>query len=105
MPYAVGEKFATRVMGVCIEDLEFVLQQLQKLNAGDLGGRFRGRLDLGRVGVVGHSLGGAKAAQFCHNDAQCKAGIDIDGIPFGSVVQESLHQPFFFVLSELKQFR
>ena len=55
---------------------------------------------LERIGIVGHSLGGATAAQFCHDDAQCKAGIDIDGIPFGSVVQESLHQPFFFILSD-----
>jgi hypothetical protein len=57
-------------------------------------------LTLQRIGIVGHSLGGASAAQFCHDDAQCKAGIDIVGIPFGNVVQESLHQPFFFVLSD-----
>jgi len=100
MPYAIGEKFATEVMRVWIEDLKFVLQQLQKLNAKDPAGRFRGRLDLETIGIVGHSLGGATAAQFCHDDALCKAGIDIDGIPFGSVVQESLHQPFFFILSD-----
>ena len=73
---------------------------MQELDANDPTGRFKGRLDLQRVGIVGHSLGGATAAQFCHDDAQCKAGIDIDGIPFGSVVQESLHQPFFFILSD-----
>jgi predicted dienelactone hydrolase len=100
MPYSVGETFATQVMGVWIGDLKFVLQELQKLNAKDPAGRFKGRLDLERVGIVGHSLGGTTAAQFCHDDAQCKAGIDIDGIPFGSVVQESLHQPFFLILSD-----
>jgi len=100
MPYAVGEKFATQLMGVWIADLKFVLQQLQELNAKDPAGRFKGRLDLQRVGIVGHSLGGATAAQFCHDDAQCKAGIDIDGIPFGSVVQEGLHRPFFLILSD-----
>jgi predicted dienelactone hydrolase len=100
MPYAAGEKAATQAMGVWIEDVKFVLLQLQELNAKDPSGRFKGKLDLQRVGIVGHSLGGATAAQFCHDDAQCKAGIDIDGIPFGSVVQESMHQPFFFVLSD-----
>jgi dienelactone hydrolase len=100
MPYTVGEKAATKLMGVWIDDVKFVLRQLQELDAKDPTGRFKGRLDLQRVGIVGHSLGGATAAQFCHDDAQCKAGIDIDGIPFGSVVQESLHQPFFFILSD-----
>jgi len=105
MPYAVGEKAATQLMGVWIEDVKFVLRQLQELDANDPTGRFKGRIDLQRVGIVGHSLGGATAAQFCHDDAQCKAGIDIDGIPFGSVIQESLHQPFFFILSDHRKER
>jgi predicted dienelactone hydrolase len=100
MPYAVGERAATQAMGVWIADVKFVLQRLRELNADDPSGRFRGKFDLQRVGIVGHSLGGATAAQFCHDDERCKAGIDIDGIPFGSVVQESLHQPFLFVLSD-----
>jgi predicted dienelactone hydrolase len=100
MPYAAAEKAATQAMGVWVEDVKFVLQRLKELNLNDPSGRFEGRLDLQRVGIVGHSLGGATAAQFCHDDPQCKAGIDIDGIPFGTVVQESLHQPFFFILSD-----
>jgi predicted dienelactone hydrolase len=100
MPYAAAEKAATQAMGVWVEDVKFVLQRLKELNLNDHSGRFEGRLDLQRIGIVGHSLGGATAAQFCHDDPQCKAGIDIDGIPFGSVVQESLHQPFFFILSD-----
>jgi predicted dienelactone hydrolase len=100
MPYAVAEKAATQAMGVWVEDVKFVLQRLKELNLNDPSGRFIGRLDLQRVGIVGHSLGGATAAQFCHDDPRCKAGIDIDGIPFGTVVQESLHQPFFFILSD-----
>src|SRR6266852_5837707 len=39
------------------------------------------------------------AAQFCHDDSRCKAGIDLDGQPFGSVIQAGLHQPFMFVLT------
>ena len=100
MPYAAAEKAATRAMGVWITDVKFVLDRLQELNANDPTGRFKGKLDLQKVGIVGHSLGGATAAQFCHDDARCKAGIDMDGIPFGSVVQESLHQPFLFILSD-----
>ena len=35
---------------------------------------------------VRSSFGGAQAAQFCSQDTRCKAGIDIDGRPFGSVI-------------------
>src|SRR2546421_10237866 len=55
---------------------------------------------MSRVGVFGHSLGGAVAAQFCHDDSRCKAGIDIDGAPHGSVIRDGLTQPFLFLLSD-----
>jgi pimeloyl-ACP methyl ester carboxylesterase len=50
--------------------------------------------------MFGHSFGGATALQFCHDDRRCKAGIDIDGAPYGSVVQDGLKQPFLFMLSD-----
>ncbi|HEV3237904.1 MAG TPA: hypothetical protein VGZ25_13005, partial [Gemmataceae bacterium] len=76
--------------------------QLARLNASDQSGRFQGRLDMDRVGVFGHSLGGATALQFCHDDSRCKAGIDVDGAPFGSVIAEGVTQPFMFILSDHK---
>jgi dienelactone hydrolase len=53
-----------------------------------------------RVGVFGHSLGGATALLFCHDDSRCKAGIDVDGAPLGSVIAEGVTQPFMFLLSD-----
>ena len=53
-----------------------------------------------RVGVFGHSLGGAAALQFCHDDSRCKAGIDVDGAPLGNVISEGVTQPFMFILSD-----
>ena len=82
----------SKLMTAWTSDIAFVLDQLERLNRSDAPGKFTGRLDLTRVGVFGHSLGGATAAQFCHDDSRCKAGIDVDGQPFGSVVQASLHQ-------------
>lgn len=81
-------------------DTQFVIDQLEHLNAADPSGRFQGRLDLDRLGVFGHSFGGATALQVCHDDPRCKAGIDIDGNPFGSVVRDGLQQPFMFLLSD-----
>ena len=83
-----------------IGDTSFVVSQLERLNAADPSGKFTGRLDMQRLGMFGHSFGGATALQFCHDDPRCKAGVDIDGAPYGSVVQEGLKQPFLFLLSD-----
>jgi pimeloyl-ACP methyl ester carboxylesterase len=94
------ERCVSRVMTAWTGDIAFVLDRLVRLNASDSARKFTGRLDMARVGVFGHSLGGAVAAQFCHEDPRCKAGIDIDGAPHGSVVQAGLRQPFMFLLSD-----
>lgn len=94
------ERCVSRVLTGWTSDIAFVLDRLARLNASDSSGKFTGRLDMARVGVFGHSLGGAVAAQFCHEDSRCKAGIDIDGAPHGSVIQAGLRQPFMFLLSD-----
>ena len=93
------EHLATKLLGAWTGDIAFVLDRLERLDAADNSGKFRGRLDLTRVGVFGHSFGGATAAQFCSQDTRCKAGIDVDGSLHGSVVQEGIHKPFMFLLS------
>jgi len=81
-------------------DIGFVLDRLERLNAKDPSGKFTGRLDMTRVGIFGHSFGGAQAAQFCSQDSRCKAGIDVDGRPLGSVIQAGIQKPFMFLLSD-----
>ena len=49
---------------------------------------------------MGHSLGGATALQFCHDDVRCKAGIDLDGAPLGNVTADGVRQPFMFLLGD-----
>lgn len=102
MPITVEEqnRLTNALMTVWSADTHFVLDQLEQLNRSDPSNTFTGRLNLQAVGIFGHSFGGATAAQFCHDDNRCKAGIDIDGAPYGSVVRESLHQPFLFLTSD-----
>jgi pimeloyl-ACP methyl ester carboxylesterase len=80
-------------------DTAFVVDQLGRLNA-DPSEKFAGRMDLQRLGMFGHSFGGATALEFCHQDARCKAALDMDGIPFGRVVPEGLSKPGLFLLSD-----
>ena len=89
-----------RLLTAWTADIAFVLDRLERLNASDASGKFTGRLDMSRVGVFGHSFGGATAAQFCHEDSRCKAGIDLDGAPHGSVIQAGIPRPFMFLLSD-----
>src|SRR6202521_6440487 len=94
------EQLANKLAQSWSADMGFALDQLERLNASDPSGRFLGRLDMQRVGVFGHSLGGATALQFCHDDSRCKAGIDVDGAPLDSVVADGVTQPFMFLLSD-----
>jgi predicted dienelactone hydrolase len=91
-------KVAARLLPIYTSHMSFALDRLASLNASDPSGRFTGRLDLTRVGAFGHSFGGAQSAQFCYDDARCRAAIDIDGLPFGSVVQEGMPKPFMFLM-------
>jgi predicted dienelactone hydrolase len=95
-----ANRLINRLLPMWTSDTKFVVNQLERLNAADPSGKFTGRLDLQQLGMFGHSFGGAQALQFCHDDPRCKAGIDIDGAPYGSVVQESLKQPVLFLLSD-----
>jgi dienelactone hydrolase len=88
-----------KVLTAWTADIAFVLDQLERLNVSDATGKLTGRLDMTRVGVFGHSFGGAQAAQFCSLDSRCKAGIDVDGSLHGSVIQAGIHKPFMFLLS------
>src|SRR5437773_10513190 len=77
------DRCANRLLTAWTADIAFVLDRLKQLKASDTSGKFTGRLNLTRVGVFGHSFGGAQAAQFCSQDSRCKAGIDVDGAPHG----------------------
>jgi len=92
--FRLGEK----LVDTWAADMRFVVDRLEQLDQSDE--RFRGKLDLARLGAFGHSLGGAEALQFCHDDSRCKAVIDVDGLPWGSVVKEGFRQPVFFLFSD-----
>ena len=94
------EQLIRRLVRAWSADVGFVLDQLELMNTSGPSGRFRGRLDLARVGVLGHSLGGATALMFCADDARCKAGVNVDGAPYGSVISSGVTQPFMFLLSD-----
>ncbi|HKW03387.1 MAG TPA: hypothetical protein VJN96_26415 [Vicinamibacterales bacterium] len=94
------ERCAARLIDAWNSDTAFVLDRIAQLNGSAERGLFSGRLDTGRVGLFGHSFGGAAVAEFCRQDARCQAGVDIDGAPHGLVIETGLRQPFMFLLSD-----
>ena len=78
-------------------DTRLVLDRLPKDGAA---GRVAAKLDLARLGVAGHSMGGVVAGQFCVEDRRCKAGLNLDGIPqYGTMIDTPMPAPFLMVYS------
>ena len=99
LPASEQPALLDRLLSAWVRDITFVVDRLSAPPAGSAD-PFMPRLDLTRLAVVGHSLGGAAAAQFCHDDQRCRAGVDLDGALRGSVIPEGLQQPFMFVISD-----
>jgi hypothetical protein len=54
-------------------------------------------MDIHKIGIFGHSFGGATALNVCLKDSRCIAGADIDGSPFGNVTGQSETKPFLYI--------
>ena len=93
------QQIGDRLVAIWAADDRFAIDQAVRMNS-DPSSPFAGRLDLRRVGLLGHSFGGAAAFEACHLDARCGAAADLDGTPFGSVVQTGLNRPLLLVSSE-----
>ena len=79
------ERFIRGQLRVMVEDVFFVVDQLNKLNDSP-SGMFSGKLDLSRLSFFGHSLGGAIAPLVCQTDRRFKACLNQDGSPTGQVL-------------------
>lgn len=78
-------------------DLRFVADELARLDAAAGGGRFTGRLDLARLGIFGHSLGGATALEALRLDERFKAGVALDSTLRGETVGARFDRPLLFM--------
>jgi dienelactone hydrolase len=66
-------------VSVRLDDLTFVLNELTALNDGREP-VFAGKLDLSRIALAGHSLGGLTTIRGVQQDARFRAGISLDGL-------------------------
>ena len=58
-------------------------------------------MDLDRLGVLGHSIGGAVTGQVClRNKNRVGAGVNLDCFQFGDMIDTPLEVPFMLMESE-----
>ncbi len=83
------------------KDASFVLDRLGGSAGSETAAmrRFVGRVDTARIGMLGHSVGGAAALEACRTDFRLKACADLDGAPFGKVKEEGVRRPTLIVRS------
>jgi pimeloyl-ACP methyl ester carboxylesterase len=87
-----------KLLAVWTGDDSFLIDQATSMSS-DQQGTFYGKIDLGNVGVMGHSMGGAAAYQVCKTDTRCKAAIDLDGTLYGDTKTIS-RVPFMYLSSD-----
>jgi hypothetical protein len=96
-------RFRAAVADYKTADIEFVVDQLEKIiNKGS--SVLAGRLDLTRLGVFGHSLGGNAALEFCRKDDRCKVGANLDGANWNEVGKVGLKKPAMIIAAEHPEF-
>jgi len=85
------------------QDVTFVVDQLHNTTSTEslLTGLY-GSINLKTIFIAGHSLGSATAASAMLNDVRFLSGIDLDGTPFGTVIQDGLTRPFMMLAHEGK---
>jgi pimeloyl-ACP methyl ester carboxylesterase len=82
-----------------VADARFVLGELERWNRPGSGEVLAGRMELTKVGVFGHSFGGALAGELCDRDPRVVAGINMDGWMFGDALKSGVRKPFLYMNS------
>ena len=66
-------------VSVRLNDLNFVVNAMESLNAGG-NTKFAGKLDMSRMALAGHSLGGMTTILGVEKDSRFRAGVILDGL-------------------------
>lgn len=84
---------------IWVNDLTMVLDELERL-VQTQSSKFYAQLDMNRIGIFGHTYGGAAAAQLCRHDARIKAGFAMAPMLQGKDRMKGFSKPFMFLLSD-----
>lgn len=102
---AEAESQVAAALATRVADTRFVLDELGDIAAGKnpdaaeqpLPANLARVLDMSKIVMYGHSLGGATAAQAMHDDPRIAAAADLDGGLWGSVARDGVDRPFMLI--------
>lgn len=80
------------------DDQVFVIDQMTNLNQSNES-EFYAKLDMSKVGVTGHSYGGAASFHTAWKDDRIKLAIDLDGTIF-NLADREIDVPFMFIQND-----
>ena len=86
--------FGEKIVAGRAADVSFVLGQLTDAHPAWPGAAL---IDPSRIGMAGHSMGGAAAIAAMLADLRIRAGIDMDGTTVAPIPDEGLSRPFLFL--------
>jgi dienelactone hydrolase len=89
-----GRRFWEKVMTGRAADASFVLGELTGAHPAWPGAAL---IDPSRIGMAGHSAGGAAAIAAMLADSRIRAGIDMDGATHAPIPDHGLSRPFLFL--------
>lgn len=86
-----------------IADTNFIVDQLKQINMQDPQNIVTNRLKLDKLGIFGHSLGGAVALHICALNHLIKAAVNIDGALLngdGTFMTNGLDKPYMILVHD-----
>ena len=89
-----------QILATNVEDMQYVLDQLESGLGGTQLDAIAEHMDLSRVAAVGHSFGGAAAAEACRRDPRFRVGVNMDGWMFRDVTHDGIPRPFLFLIED-----
>jgi len=81
-----------------VDDAKFVLDTVFQMNSSDP--FFQGRFDLSKIGMYGHSFGGASTSICCYEDNRFLCGLTLDGVFYMDSIPDGINQPFLLMIAD-----
>ncbi len=81
------------------KDIISVIDELQNWNQNTF---LDNHLDISKIGVFGHSQGASAVGQATLDDYRISAGINLDGVQWGNIIDTTLTKPFLYISSDWK---
>jgi len=95
--YLIKNYIAAEITERWTRDIEILLEKIEENNTFSF---LNGHVDFSKIGVLGHSQGGAVAGQIMLGDNRILAGINIDGAQWGKMIDTSFQKPFMWISAD-----